>query len=87
MITLVAILCHSLTGIPEPVCVDEVVPTPLMAAGMADDPLPIPFTWVSCSVSGQQIVADWMLEHPIYRSWQLKAWQCVPGQYVASKRA
>jgi hypothetical protein len=85
MINLVAILCHMLNGVP--LCVDEMVPTPLMAAGKASDPIPMPFTWVMCSVSGQQIASDWMREHPIYRFWQLKAWECVRGQYVPSKRA
>jgi hypothetical protein len=88
MITLVAVLCHHLAGMPHPVCVDEVVPTDFaMMAGKVNDPVQVPFTWGYCEIHGQELVADWMNHNPKYRNWRLAAWKCVPGQYEPSGHA
>ncbi len=82
LITLVAVLCHQLAGVPHPVCVDEVVPvTSTMMAGKASDPVEVPFTWVACQINGEMIIADWIRNNPIYRTWKLATWKCVPGKY------
>jgi hypothetical protein len=91
MITLVAVLCHTLIkGVP--LCVDEVVTTsdfPVMV-GKVNDPIPVPgITRRSCeSGGGEQILTDWMAQHPIYHvGWWVKTYKCVPGKYVPPQRA
>lgn len=85
MITLVAVLCHAVAGIP--LCVDEVVPTEMMVAGKADDPVPMPFTWEMCRSDGIKLAVDWAASQQQYHDWQVIEVKCVPGKYESSKRA
>ncbi len=87
LITLVAVLCHSVSGIPEPVCVEEIVTDNDMSG----------ITWMSCQVSAQEGISKWMSENPKYAasieaphaegSWHLSKWKCVPGQYSIAGKA
>jgi hypothetical protein len=38
-------------------------------------------TMAMCESRGQQIAAEWLAQHPIYRTWFLHKCQCVPGAY------
>ena len=89
--TLVAVLCHALSGVPAPVCLEEIVTTsdyPTLA-GKADAPITVPgLTFQACQINGQAAIAEWMSEHPLYHSgWWLERWKCVPGHYEIGKRA
>lgn len=86
IITLVAIMCSGI------LCQEVVVPTEVMQAGKADDPIPYTMSWAECSIHGQQIALDWLSEEKKhggqYADWVLKApIKCVPGHYEAGKRA
>jgi hypothetical protein len=88
--TLVAVLCHSLAGIPSPICVEEVVTDTnfTMLAGKVDDPISMPgINMNQCLIEAQKYISDWMGKHPVYHSWQLASWKCVPGHYQVGKRA
>jgi hypothetical protein len=69
-LTLVAVLCHSLAGIPEPVCHEALV--------YKDDDGGMQF----CEFS-QAIVAQWKEHHPRYASeeWSVNRIKCVFGNY------
>jgi len=77
-ITLVAVLCHTLAGMPEPVCVEEIVTDSAMDGRL---------TWVSCQIDAQAGIAAWLSDNPEYRNWTLARWKCVPGHYAIGKRA
>lgn len=68
MISVVVSLCHSLSGIPQPVCREEVV---------THDDMPMQ----ACLIS-QAAIADWK-SHSIYRGsqWSIGRIRCIPGQY------
>lgn len=85
-VTLVAVLCHQLNSVS--LCIEEPIPTPQMAAGKADDPVTIPFTKHFCEIDGIPIILDWIRD-PLnkYHDWTLRAYKCVPGEYVPTKRA
>lgn len=73
--TIVAILCHALNGVP--VCAEEIV-TDTALSGV---------TFQQCLIGGELGISQWMADSPLYRSWQLKSWKCVPGHYVIPGRA
>jgi hypothetical protein len=84
MITLVAIVCHMLGTVPAPLCVEEIVTdSPFEAqARKIDAPIPMPaLTMAVCESHGQEIAAVWLAQHPIYHTWFLHKWECVPGRY------
>lgn len=81
MITLVAIICSGI------LCQDVVVPTDMMAAGRADDPTPMPFSWSMCEADGQRIAIDWLAQQQQFRGWEVTKVECVPGKYESNKRA
>jgi hypothetical protein len=68
-ITVVAVVCHALGTIPQPVCREEIV---------AKDDMPMQ----ACLIS-QAAIADWK-ERSIYRGdqWTVGRIRCVPGTYV-----
>ena len=68
-ITVVALMCHTLAGIPRPVCRKEIV--------VKDD---VPMQ--TCMLS-QVALADWK-GHSIYagEQWTIGRIKCVPGDYV-----
>jgi hypothetical protein len=85
MITLVAIVCHFIRTAPTPVCVEEIVADSRFEAQARaiDHPVPMPaLTLAMCESRGQQIAAEWLAQHPIYRTWFLQKWQCVPSAYT-----
>ena len=89
MITLVALLCHQLAGVPEPVCVEEIVPQSAIErqAGKIEAPLPMgEIGEEECEINALELVAKWMSEHPVYRTWTLIGWQCA-RDYVPKGRA
>jgi hypothetical protein len=69
MMTVVAVLCHGLAGIPAPVCREEIV---------IKDEMPMQ----TCILS-QAALAEWKAAS-IYRSesWVISRIKCVPGDYV-----
>jgi hypothetical protein len=74
IVTVVAVLCHSLSGIPAPVCREEIV--------ISDD-MPMQ----ACILS-QPALADWKARS-IYRSdeWTIQRIKCVLGSdYVVKDR-
>lgn len=86
-ITLVAILCHTLTGIAAPVCVDEVVPTQLMVAGTSDNPIPLEMSIFACqSGDGLRQAQEWLAGQGQYHGWRISRVKCVQGTYAPSKR-
>jgi hypothetical protein len=68
-ITVVALMCHTLASIPQPVCREEIV---------VKDEMPTQ----ACMLS-QAALADWK-EHSIYadEQWAIGRVKCVPGDYV-----
>lgn len=68
-ISVIAVLCHALAIIPEPVCHEELVVKDNM--GMQE-----------CTIS-QGALAEWKA-HSIYRSdsWYIARIKCVSGDYV-----
>lgn len=68
-ITVVAVLCHSLGVISQPVCREEIV---------VEGDMPMS----SCLIS-QPALADWKM-HSIFRGdqWTIARYKCVPGEYV-----
>jgi hypothetical protein len=87
MITLVALLCHQLNGIP--VCVEEIVPQSEIErqAGKIEAPLPMAgMSELECQVSALPLVAKWVGAHPVYRTWTVVGWQCA-RDYVPKGRA
>lgn len=68
-ITVVAVLCHSLGTISQPVCREEIV----VEADMSMQ---------ACMIA-QPAIADWKMRS-IYRgdSWTIARIKCVPGDYV-----
>jgi hypothetical protein len=81
IITLVAVLCHTLSGAPEPICVEEIVTNSQMSG----------ITWMSCQISAQQGIAKWMSENSKYSAdiqrpagegpWYISEWKCITGKY------
>jgi len=67
-ISVVVLLCHTLGGIPQPVCREEIV---------VKDEMPM-----ACILS-QAALADWKA-HSIYagEQWEIGRIRCVPGNYV-----
>ena len=92
-ITLVAILCHSLAGIPQPVCVDEIVPTEQMIAGKCSDApcsdaIPMGMSVYACmSGDGLRQAQEWAAGQLQYHEWRIAGVKCVQGPYAPSKRA
>jgi hypothetical protein len=68
-ITVVALMCHTLASIPQPVCREEIV---------VKDDMPMQ----ACMLS-QAALADWK-GRTIYASeqWTIGRIKCVPGDYV-----
>lgn len=68
-ITVVALLCHSLAGISQPVCREEIVVEQDMS--------------LQACIFSQAALADWK-ERTIYRGpqWSIQRIKCVPGDYV-----
>ena len=68
-ITVVALMCHTLASIPQPVCREEIV---------VKDDMPMQ----ACMLS-QPALADWKA-HSIYsgEQWAIGRIKCVPGDYV-----
>ena len=73
-LSVVVLLCHSLSSIPAPVCREELVTK-------TDMPMPM------CLIS-QPAIADWKA-HSIFRSdaWTIARIKCVPGDYVIKDAA
>jgi hypothetical protein len=67
-ITVVALMCHALGTIAQPVCREEIV---------AKDDMPMQ----ACLIS-QAAIADWK-ERSIYRGdqWTVDRIRCIPGEY------
>jgi hypothetical protein len=68
-ITVVALMCHTLAIIPQPVCREEIV---------VKDEMPMQARTLS-----QATLADWKA-HSIYagEQWAIGRIKCVPGDYV-----
>ena len=68
-ITVVALMCHTLVSIPQPVCREEIV---------VKDEMPMQ----ACMLS-QPAIADWK-RHSIFSGdqWTVSRIKCVPGDYV-----
>jgi hypothetical protein len=68
-ITVVALMCHTLASIPQPICREEIV---------VKDEMPMQ----ACMLS-QAALADWKA-HSIYsgEQWAIGRIKCVPGDYV-----
>ncbi len=79
-VTVVAMMCHMLGGIPAPACEEVIVTDSSMTDGL---------TFMDCMAGAQQPLAKWKGEHPIYRSplWWIAAYKCVPGHYELRGRA
>lgn len=73
-ITVVAILCHGLTGITAPVCREEIVIKDEMS--------------MQACMNAQPALAQWKASS-IYQSdsWWISRIKCVPGDYVVRDRA
>lgn len=71
-ITLVAVLCHALNGVP--LCVDEVVSTKLFVQ-----------TPRMCALQ-ESIITAWKAKSA-YQKWEVQGWKCIPGEYVSLHRA
>jgi hypothetical protein len=69
MITVVALMCHSLAGITSPVCHEEIV---------VKDEMPMQ----ACLIS-QAAIADWKERSLKYRGsqWIIGRVRCIPGSY------
>ncbi len=82
--TVVTVLCHLLVSSPtlapdtdctsEEARVEEIV---------TDSSLDENMNFFTCMIHGQHGVADWKMNHPIYRSpsWRVARIKCVPGHY------
>ncbi len=81
MITLVAIICRGL------LCQDVVVPTELMVAGKAAEPIEMTYTELMCRTHGIADAQDWLAQQQQFLHWRVSKILCVPGKYVSSKRA
>lgn len=68
-------------------CQDVVVPTEQMVAGLASDPIPMPYTEIMCRAHGLADAEDWLKEQQQYRDWHITKIMCVPGKYVSPGRA
>jgi hypothetical protein len=68
--SVVALMCHSIAGISQPVCREEIV---------VRQDLPMQ----ACGFLAQQIIADWK-ERTIYRGeqWTVQGYKCAAGDYV-----
>lgn len=68
-VTVVALMCHTLGSIPQPVCREEIV---------IKDDMPMQACFLS-----QPALADWKSKS-IYQSdsWYIGRIRCVPGDYV-----
>lgn len=68
-ITVVAMLCHTVAALPQPVCHEEIV---------AKDDMPMAI----CQLS-QPAIADWK-EKSRFSSeqWDIIGFKCIPGDYV-----
>jgi hypothetical protein len=73
-ITVVALMCHTLASIPQPVCREEIV---------VKDEMPMQ----ACILS-QAALADWKA-HSIFagEQWAIGRIKCVPGDYVIRGRS
>jgi hypothetical protein len=73
-ITVVAVMCHALGAIPQPVCREEIV---------VKDDMPMQACFLS-----QPALAEWK-EHSIFRGeqWTIGRIKCVPGDYAPKDRA
>jgi hypothetical protein len=88
MITLVATLCHALiVGGPE-VCVEEIVPQTAVErqAGLIASPLPMGEMQMRECIIAMPLVAKWVSEHPVYRTWTVTEVHCA-RDYVPKGRA
>lgn len=81
MITLVVIICMGV------LCQDVVVPTEQMVAGLASDPVPMPYTEIMCRAHGIADAQDWLKDQQQYSGWKITKIMCVPGKYVSPGRA
>jgi hypothetical protein len=88
MISLVVLLCHQLAGVPEPVCVEEVIPQTIKReAGLIASPLPMAeLEMHDCQVTALPVIAQWLAESIAYRDWTVKEWQCA-RDYAPKGRA
>jgi hypothetical protein len=75
-VTLVAVLCHALSGGPAD-CVEKIV----------TDSDQSNITFQSCMIQGQIGIAQWMSAHPVYANWTLQRYKCVPGHYQLHVKA
>jgi hypothetical protein len=76
-VTLVAVLCHALSGGPSD-CVEEIVTDSNQSS----------ITFQSCMMQGQMGIAQWMSKHPVYHAnWTLQRYKCVPGHYQLHVKA
>jgi hypothetical protein len=76
-VTLVAVLCHGLSGAPS-ACVEEII----------TDSSKSDITLQSCMIQGQIGISKWMSEHPIYHSdWTLQRYKCAAGHYELHVKA
>ncbi len=68
-ITVVALLCHIIAPIPDPVCREEIV---------TKDDMPM-----QACIMSQAAVADWK-NRSIFRGdqWMVERIKCVPGDYL-----
>jgi hypothetical protein len=73
-ITVVAVMCHALGAISQPVCREEIV---------VKDDMPMQACFLS-----QPALAEWK-EHSIFRGeqWKIGRIKCVPGDYAPKDRA
>lgn len=69
MITLVALICHVIADISDPVCHEEIV-------------LKEEMSMMSCQIKSQIVIADWK-EKSVYsgEQWVVMDIGCVPGDY------
>lgn len=69
MITLVAMVCHALSGISSPVCHEEIV---VRAQG----------TMMACMMSSQPMLAQWKENSRFSDAkWEISGFSCQPGDY------
>jgi hypothetical protein len=80
MFTLVAVLCHVVSGVP--LCSDEIITESIYenAAGRVGDPVEIHSVPPECAFKAKETIAAWIGEHPVYKSWDLRGWKCFPNK-------
>jgi hypothetical protein len=80
----------AINSVAVPMTVEEIVTDSTFEsyAGPVDAPIPMKGIGMEeCKKQAPPIIAHWMSEHPVFHSWTLREWKCVPGRYAIGRRA